>query len=220
MSTSCIEQIAESYRQGRTLREIAALFQVSPETIRRSLVDAEVPLRSRGAPLGKYRPKDGQVDDARGYRLVRLPDHPAAIDGYIRRSRMVAEGRLGRFLTDDEVVAHLDGNPSNDSVENLRVFASRSSLAEFLLGGNTHAKGDVGNPKRRRRRRRSKDQMLWDLATLHQQLGRPIRRADLTPPHPSWRAVQRAFGSWQAGVELALRVHPFRLPQKQAPEHH
>jgi hypothetical protein len=50
-------------------------------------------------------------------------------------------------------------------------------------------------------------ELLLELLELETELGRDIRRSDLHPPNPSWRAVARAFGSWQQGVALAREVH-------------
>jgi hypothetical protein len=36
------------------------------------------------------------------------------------------EAALGRYLRPEEVVHHIDGNPSNNRLDNLRLFASQS----------------------------------------------------------------------------------------------
>ncbi len=61
-----------------------------------------------------------------GYRLVFLPDHPKAMTnanwlGYVYEHVVVVEKRMGRSLTKDEVVHHLDGNRSNNHLDNLLV---------------------------------------------------------------------------------------------------
>lgn len=66
----------------------------------------------------KCRGADGRV-------FVYSPGHPAApSDGrppYVLRYRLVAEQMLGRYLADDEIVHHIDGDPANDNPDNLAV---------------------------------------------------------------------------------------------------
>ncbi len=67
-----------------------------------------------------------------GYVAVYLPDHPAAYTndnwrGWIYEHRYIAEKSLGRYLTDEEVVHHLDCDKTNNNPENLIVLANRAS---------------------------------------------------------------------------------------------
>ena len=70
--------------------------------------------------------------------------------------------------------------------------------------GNSWAKGDFNNPKRSVRTLRSPAQILIAIRRLAATLNRPVQRNDLVPPQPSYRAIARAFGSWQEGVAIAL----------------
>ena len=76
--------------------------------------------------------KGGRKVRADGYVLIYAPDHPHAIsdrDGrntYVLEHRLVMEQHLGRYLTEDEVVHHIDKNPSNNAIENLQLFSSHS----------------------------------------------------------------------------------------------
>ncbi len=61
---------------------------------------------------------------------LRMPDHPNANkNGYIRRARIVMERCIGRLLTAQEIVHHIDGDCKNDCAENLQLFASQSDHA-------------------------------------------------------------------------------------------
>lgn len=64
-----------------------------------------------------------------GYVIVVAPDdHPHPCDEfkgsglkYVLEHRLVMEKKIGRYLKNDEVVHHIDGNPSNNSPENLQL---------------------------------------------------------------------------------------------------
>lgn len=156
----------------------------------------------RGGPVTNRR---GRIRDKDGYVLLRLPRHPSSNSGgYMREHRLVMERMLRRLLTREEVVHHINGIKDDNRPENLKLFASNSDHKRQDMRGNQWAKGDTGNPKRRHRVRRTPQQILLDLRSLASSLDRPIRRVDLQPPHPSYRAVAHAFGSWREGVAVAL----------------
>lgn len=63
--------------------------------------------------------------DSSGYARVYYPTHPKSHkDGFICVHILQAEKILGRYLSDEEVVHHIDGNKHNNAVANLMVFAS------------------------------------------------------------------------------------------------
>lgn len=69
-----------------------------------------------------------------GYILAVAPDdHPYPADShkgsglkYVLQHRLVMEQHLGRYLEPGEVVHHIDENPSNNDISNLRLFASQA----------------------------------------------------------------------------------------------
>ena len=61
-----------------------------------------------------------------GYRMVYMPEHHEAVksgsmEGYVYEHRLIAEEFMGRELTDDEDVHHLDENRANNLNRNLLV---------------------------------------------------------------------------------------------------
>lgn len=61
---------------------------------------------------------------AKGRIAVYVPDHPAANNrGYILKSRYIMEQHLGRFLTSDENVHHINGDKTDDRLENLELLS-------------------------------------------------------------------------------------------------
>lgn len=64
--------------------------------------------------------KGGRIVNSSGYMLVWKKDHPfAGNKGYVFEHRLVAEKILGRYLTHEEVIHHIDNNPLNNSPKNL-----------------------------------------------------------------------------------------------------
>lgn len=62
-----------------------------------------------------------------GYVFVKVKDHPYANDeGYVKRSRLVMEKFLGRYLTPEETIHHINENREDDRIENLRLCSCNS----------------------------------------------------------------------------------------------
>jgi len=69
--------------------------------------------------------RKGYTTNGHGYILLYLPGHPmASKQGYVMEHRFVMAERLGRLLTDSEVVHHNNGNKADNRPENLVVMES------------------------------------------------------------------------------------------------
>lgn len=74
----------------------------------------------------------GGIKKSAGRIFILRPKHPFCdCRGYILRSRLVMEKKLGRFLTPKEVVHHINGVIDDDRPENLKLFKSNSKHAKF-----------------------------------------------------------------------------------------
>lgn len=84
----------------------------------------------------------GYKKSSQGYILLQDSSHPNANkDGYVKRANIVMEEKIGRFLTSEEVVHHIDENKLNDSPENLMLFSSNSEHIKFHYNsGNSFSK--------------------------------------------------------------------------------
>ena len=72
-----------------------------------------------------------------GYRKIFMPDHPYAdANGYVFEHRLVCERLLGRYLTEDEIVHHRDGNPLNNDPSNLFIFYGHDVHRAFHCAKN------------------------------------------------------------------------------------
>jgi hypothetical protein len=81
-------------------------------------------------PFGKANPawKGGRFVHKGGYVYAAAPDHPQANrDGYVYEHRLVMEHTLGRLLTKQERVHHLNGIKTDNRPENLALLASQSA---------------------------------------------------------------------------------------------
>jgi len=74
----------------------------------------------RGANNGSW--KGGRMLDASGYVLLKFPEHPDSNNlGYVREHRLVMEQSIGRYLTKEEVVHHLNEIKDDNRIENLEL---------------------------------------------------------------------------------------------------
>lgn len=78
--------------------------------------------------------KGGITHNAEGYRLIKSKNHPFKnISGYVFEHRLVMEKHLGRFLKKSEIVHHLDGIKTNNSIENLEVMDRGMHIREHKM---------------------------------------------------------------------------------------
>lgn len=59
-----------------------------------------------------------------GYVMIRMPNHPNQVNGYVFEHRLIMESYIGRYLSKMEVVHHVDHNRQNNKIENLILFAN------------------------------------------------------------------------------------------------
>jgi hypothetical protein len=82
----------------------------------------------------------GETKNSYGYALIKKRNHPFCdSQGYIKRSRLVMEKFLGRYLKSKEVIHHIDGNKGNDNLCNLMLFETDKLHLRYhrLTEGNT-----------------------------------------------------------------------------------
>ena len=70
---------------------------------------------------------------SKGYVLVYCPDHPRARnDGYIGFHRVIVEREIGRYLTEDEVVHHINHVRDDNRPENLMLMNKKEHMSMHM----------------------------------------------------------------------------------------
>ena len=75
--------------------------------------------------------KGGRRISANGYIEIRVKDHPRNRGGYVFEHILVMERMIGRYLTKEEVVHHINQNKQDNRVENLMLFQNRKDHAVY-----------------------------------------------------------------------------------------
>lgn len=71
--------------------------------------------------------KGGIKIGANGYILLYKKEHPFCdSQGYVKRSRITMEEKIGRYLKPEEVVHHINGIRDDDKIENLQLSFNHS----------------------------------------------------------------------------------------------
>ena len=73
---------------------------------------------------GKNNPswKGGRIKVIGGYIRVSAPKHPNCDSmGYVLEHRLLIEKKIGRYLTSKEIIHHINGNTSDNKIENLQI---------------------------------------------------------------------------------------------------
>lgn len=76
--------------------------------------------------------KGGKFTNKQGYVFVRIKTHTRVDkNGYVKEHVLVAEKALGRFLTKEEVIHHINEVKSDNRLENLYLFESNYAHSEY-----------------------------------------------------------------------------------------
>lgn len=113
-------------------------FKIKTRTISEAnkgrILTVEWKMKISQAMKGENHPgwKGGIKKRKKGYTDLYKPDHPfTKQDGYIKEHRFVMEQHLGRYLTPEERVHHINGVKHDNRIENLILFPNESEHQKY-----------------------------------------------------------------------------------------
>ena len=130
------QQLLEISNSDSNYAELGKKYNVNEKTIRRNLKEYNLK-KVKSIRVGKYKHlnrfgnkapdwKGGRFKGF-GYIFVYQPTHPYHNKkGYVKRSRLIMEQHLGRYLKPNEVIHHINGIKDDDKIENLELFQDNS----------------------------------------------------------------------------------------------
>ena len=87
--------------------------------------------QSRGMNNNRY--QNGMYETSTGYIMVLAPNHPYSRKGYIQDHRLVMEEHINRYLTEKEVVHHINKRRWDNRIENLMLFPNSREHSKYEL---------------------------------------------------------------------------------------
>ena len=79
-----------------------------------------------------------------GYIIAYAPKHPKAHkDGYVLLHRLVAEYQLGRYLSEDETVHHMNHIRDDNRIENLLVMKKKDHMSMHMKERHEKRRNDL-----------------------------------------------------------------------------
>jgi hypothetical protein len=129
--------LRELSEKGMTTEEIGQQIGRPTNATRKAMVRLGIPRQeAKARPRHNSFWNGGVTVDKAGYILLHMPTHPdAKKGGYVRQHRLVMSQHIGRQLLPGEVVDHENGDPSDNRIENLRLFASNADHLRATLTG-------------------------------------------------------------------------------------
>lgn len=134
------ERVKNLYESGMTQKEVADILGVSQKVVCKFMKRSNIPAR-KAAKRDQTGSKNsfwngGKTQDEFGYVMVQCKEHPRAskCGGYVPEHILIAEKKIGRYLTENEVVHHINGRKWDNKPENLSVMTkSEHSKLHWMI---------------------------------------------------------------------------------------
>ena len=134
------EILENTYKQFNSMQKTADFFGVSKKLILNYMKKFDIPRREwKAKPKKPDTFHKGYIITHNGYKMVKAPDNHPHKDskGYIREHILIAEQSIKRYLTDNEVVHHINGDKLDNRIENLQVL-TKQEHKRLHLSDNIH----------------------------------------------------------------------------------
>ena len=83
--------------------------------------------------------KGGRFKDSHGHIQVYKPEHPNCDKkGYVPEHRLVMEKHIGRYLTVDEIVHHINQNRQDNRIKNLQIMTNGEHMSHHITEYFSH----------------------------------------------------------------------------------
>ena len=106
------------------------LFKKGHKVSKETRMKISIAVRGSNHPFWK----GGISSNVEGYILIKSENHPNKnAGGYVFEHRLVMEKKIGRYLTKDEIVHHIDGDKKNNSESNLELMDRAMHIREHKL---------------------------------------------------------------------------------------
>lgn len=133
-----VEKLREMVENKKMTHEaVGKILGVHHQTVSKWCKKFGIKTQRTGPRSGSGHPEwKGGIRIVGGYRYIYSPDHPNKTKGdAVAEHRLVMEEKIGRYLERHEVVHHIDGNRTNNSPDNLVLFARNSDHLRHELTG-------------------------------------------------------------------------------------
>ncbi len=118
-----------------TMEAMAKFFKCGESTVRLNIIQAGLGLDACELAERRLATNVRRYDRRyrrEGYWMIRKADHPCAtVDGYVPEHRYLAECAIGRYLSSDEQVHHINMAKLENRVENLAVLPTKGDHSRF-----------------------------------------------------------------------------------------
>lgn len=186
-------RIVSAYKGGDTIIEIGERFNISHQRVCQIAKAAGAEPRGKSSGVNHYRWVGGRWVDSKGYVRVLDKGNPMAdAAGYVAEHRLIMSREIGRPLTIDEHVHHVNGVGDDNRPSNLVLMTAGDHMAHH---GDERSVG--------------RDVLVAHLARMDARLGHTPRIKDMNadPLSPSHMVYVRRFGSIQ-GAQRAAGLEP------------